>query len=268
MDRIPMTASGYNDAQRRAFDVLTSSKLRAAFDLSKEDPKMLDRYGRTLFGNCALIGRRLVEAGVRFVNVTWDLFWGPVNIDYDAWDTHNRNFTILKDNKLPHLDQTYTALLEDLLERVPPVLADAAEVALDLRDVSVRLPDDFDRCEGLFQSSHPGTEANLGSVFNVTWSRTRRGRGRPRSRRGRQRLSTSLHLEGHSAAETRCSMGNIRPTYIKRVAIELVRRFPEAFNKDFEHNKAKVTELTDVGASVMRNRIAGYVTRYRQLARA
>ena len=63
-------------------------------------------------------------------------------------------------------------------------------------------------------------------------------------------------------------MGNIRPTYIKRVAIELVRRFPDAFTGDFEHNKAKVTELTDVGASVMRNRIAGYVTRYRQLARA
>ena len=75
---------------------------------------MLDRYGRTLFGQSALIARRLVEAGVRFVNVTWDLFWDRVQIDYDAWDTHTRNFPILKENKLPGFDQVFTALLEDL----------------------------------------------------------------------------------------------------------------------------------------------------------
>jgi len=59
-------------------------------------------------------------------------------------------------------------------------------------------------------------------------------------------------------------LGNIRPTYIKRVAVELVRRFPEQFTEDFEHNKRKVAELTDVRSNMMRNRIAGYVTRYRQ----
>jgi hypothetical protein len=112
-----LSVASYSDAQKRAFDVLTSSKLRTAFDLSREDPKQLDRYGRTLFGNCALIGRRLVEAGVRFVNVTWDLFWGPVNIDYDAWDTHTNNFKILRTNKLPFFDQTYTALMQDLEDR-------------------------------------------------------------------------------------------------------------------------------------------------------
>jgi len=62
-------------------------------------------------------------------------------------------------------------------------------------------------------------------------------------------------------------MGNIRPTYIKRVAVELVRQFPDAFTEDFAHNKEKVKELTDVSTAMMRNRIAGYVTRYRQLAR-
>ncbi len=60
-------------------------------------------------------------------------------------------------------------------------------------------------------------------------------------------------------------MGNIRPTYIKRVAIELVRLYPDAFTTDFEHNKAKVSELTDVSTVMMRNRIAGYVTRRKQL---
>ena len=59
-------------------------------------------------------------------------------------------------------------------------------------------------------------------------------------------------------------MGNIRPTYIKRVAIELVQRFPDEFTEDFEHNKLKVNEMTDVSTITMRNRIAGYVTRYRK----
>ncbi len=59
-------------------------------------------------------------------------------------------------------------------------------------------------------------------------------------------------------------MGNIRSTHIKRVAIELVRKFPDAFTDDFQHNKAKVEELTDVSTPMLRNRIAGYVTRYRK----
>ncbi len=59
-------------------------------------------------------------------------------------------------------------------------------------------------------------------------------------------------------------MGNVRPTYIKRVAVELVETYPDEFNTDFEHNKKKVAELTDVRFVTMRNRIAGYVTRYRK----
>jgi len=104
----------YSCHQQRAFDILTSSRLKAAFDLGREQPKVLDRYGRTLFGHSTLIARRLVEEGVRFVNVTWDLFWDRIKIDYDAWDTHTNNFAILRENKLPGLDQTYSALMEDL----------------------------------------------------------------------------------------------------------------------------------------------------------
>ncbi len=59
-------------------------------------------------------------------------------------------------------------------------------------------------------------------------------------------------------------MGNIRPTYIKRVALELVKKYPKAFNADFENNKVLVTRLTDVYSTSMRNRIAGYITRYWQ----
>ena len=58
-------------------------------------------------------------------------------------------------------------------------------------------------------------------------------------------------------------MGNIRPTYIKRVAIELVERYPDRFTADFDANKKAVSELADIQGKSMRNRIAGYVTRYR-----
>src|SRR5207302_10371106 len=104
----------FDRTQQEAFQLLTSSQARAAFDLSREDPRLIDRYGRTLFGQSTLIARRLVEAGVRFVNVTWDLFWDRVQVDYDAWDTHQRNFPILRENKLPGLEQTFAAPDEDL----------------------------------------------------------------------------------------------------------------------------------------------------------
>jgi small subunit ribosomal protein S17e len=58
-------------------------------------------------------------------------------------------------------------------------------------------------------------------------------------------------------------MGNIRPTYIKRVAIELVEKYPGVFNDDFGNNKLMVEKLTDVNSSTMKNRIAGYITRFR-----
>ena len=58
------------------------------------------------------------------------------------------------------------------------------------------------------------------------------------------------------------SLGNIRPTYIKRVAIELLKKYPDVFTSDYQHNKQKVQELTDVKTDTMRNRIAGMVTRY------
>ncbi len=111
-------ASGHFDrTQQRAFDLLTSAKVKAAFDLSKEDARLVDRYGRTLFGNSTLIARRLVEGGVRFVNVTWDIYWERLKLEYDGWDTHTRNFAILKEYNLPYLDLAFSALMEDLQTR-------------------------------------------------------------------------------------------------------------------------------------------------------
>jgi small subunit ribosomal protein S17e len=73
-------------------------------------------------------------------------------------------------------------------------------------------------------------------------------------------------------------MGSIRQTYIKRVAIDLIRHYPDAFTGDFAHNKEKVLELTDLRVDVagtptvvykkLANRIAGYATRYVKRRRA
>ena len=58
-------------------------------------------------------------------------------------------------------------------------------------------------------------------------------------------------------------LGNIRQTFIKNIALDLVKKFPKEFlADDFQHNKNKVTELSDVNSKLLRNRIAGYITRY------
>src|SRR6185437_15972689 len=88
-------AAHFDRQQQRAFQLLTSRAVQEAFDLDKEAPAVRDRYGRTMFGSSTLMARRLIEAGVRFVNVTWDIFWDRHHIDYDGWDTHTRNLPIL-----------------------------------------------------------------------------------------------------------------------------------------------------------------------------
>jgi hypothetical protein len=107
---------GHAKKQQLAYDLITSAPVREAFDLTREPDRVRASYGHSLFGNALLLGRRLVERGVRFVNVSWDnmreRFSPPAS--QQVWDTHERNFSILKENHLPHLDQTLSALMEDL----------------------------------------------------------------------------------------------------------------------------------------------------------
>lgn len=100
--------------QQRAFDVLTSHKLAAAFDPSQIDERVKQRYGDTLFGNSTFIGSKLVQAGVRFVHVLWDWYNGRIsNLQDFGWDTHEWNFQILK-KYLPVVDMSFSSLMEDL----------------------------------------------------------------------------------------------------------------------------------------------------------
>jgi hypothetical protein len=107
--------TGMDTYYKRAFDVLTSSKLVEALDVTREPEKVRDRYGRgsprhlgdgaPMWNDQLLMARRLVEAGARCVTVA-----------YGFWDTHGGNFRYLKDH-LPLFDQGISALVEDLYAR-------------------------------------------------------------------------------------------------------------------------------------------------------
>ena len=99
--------------QDRAFDLLTSSRTRDAFDLSQETDDTRDRYGRNLFGASLLVARRLVAVGVPCIRVRQEIFrhYGH------AYDMHANNFGMLKNMNLPVLDAAYPALVQDLEDR-------------------------------------------------------------------------------------------------------------------------------------------------------
>jgi uncharacterized protein DUF1501 len=100
-----------------AFRMMTSSAARAAFDLSGEPASVRERYGMNRFGQCCLLARRLIEAGVRFV--TLNTFLTVFN--EITWDIHgSKPFTSIEGMKnlvAPMYDQAYSALLEDLSQR-------------------------------------------------------------------------------------------------------------------------------------------------------
>jgi uncharacterized protein (DUF1501 family) len=100
-----------------AFRLMTSTQAREAFDLSKEPQKVRERYGMTRFGQCCLLARRLIEAGVRFVTVNTFL----TVFDEITWDIHgSKPFTSIegmRDIVAPMYDQGYSALIEDLVDR-------------------------------------------------------------------------------------------------------------------------------------------------------
>jgi hypothetical protein len=99
----------------RAFSLLADRKAIAAFDLSREDPKLRERYGMNAHGQAVLQARRLVEAGVPLITVFWQND-GITNVSV-YWDTHSRNFIDLKTRLCPVTDQAFSALLEDLEQR-------------------------------------------------------------------------------------------------------------------------------------------------------
>lgn len=99
------TLEGLNTFKAQALEMVTGDRVRDAFDINREDPRLRDRYGRHLYGQGALLARRLVEAGSTCVTV---------NTGY--WDHHNDIEKNLEEH-LPPLDAAIAALVEDLDER-------------------------------------------------------------------------------------------------------------------------------------------------------
>jgi hypothetical protein len=97
--------------QARALDLLSSVAVQRAFDVWREAPRTRDRYGRNIHGQCILLARRLIEAGVRLVCVNWH------QDGQFFWDTHGNNFNGLKDRLMPPADRGFSALLDDLADR-------------------------------------------------------------------------------------------------------------------------------------------------------
>ncbi len=100
---------------RVAFDLLSASRSREAFNLAAESDQVRDRYGRSRFAQSVLLARRLVEAGVSLVQINWTRIKDQPN--QGGWDTHSKHNESLKSFLMPMMDQCFSALLEDLQQR-------------------------------------------------------------------------------------------------------------------------------------------------------
>ena len=106
----------FSSLSQKAFSVLSSAKSRTAFKLADEPQNVRDRYGMTQFGQSTLLARRLIEAGVRLVQVNW--YRAPEEpSDAPVWDSHSNETERLKKVLMPPWDQAHSALLEDLHQR-------------------------------------------------------------------------------------------------------------------------------------------------------
>lgn len=109
----------FDQFQRRAVEMLTGIRTREAFDLTRETNRTRERYGDTHWGKSLLTARRLVEAGVRFVQCQASYrLPGEIGVTSN-WDDHSVNSDIFKAyaEKMPHFDYSVSALLEDMAQR-------------------------------------------------------------------------------------------------------------------------------------------------------
>lgn len=152
---------------RQAFDLITSPAAKKAFNLAEEPEALRNRYGRTREGQSALLARRLVEAGVRFVTVS-----------LDGYDTHDKNFVRLKDPLLPTLDRAWSALLTDLEERgmlENTVVLCAGEFGRTPKVNGAAGRDHYPLCNAIAFS---GAGIRMGSVVGATDARCEQVSGR------------------------------------------------------------------------------------------
>jgi hypothetical protein len=126
LDTLPRTldasegaAFAFGQHQRKAVEMLAGPRTRTAFDLSREDPRVLAQYGDSEWGRDLLVARRLVEAGARFVQCQANIRLKPTSGRITTWDDHSVNVDIFKayEERMPVLDRAASALIEDLYDR-------------------------------------------------------------------------------------------------------------------------------------------------------
>ncbi|MBI3860579.1 MAG: DUF1501 domain-containing protein [Planctomycetia bacterium] len=105
-ERISKTVQSADIFQEKAYNLMTSQRAKEAFDITRESEATRQAYGMTSLGQCCLLGRRLVEAGCRFVSV-----------ENGHWDTHRKNTMSLRELLVPSLDRGLAALVTDLKQR-------------------------------------------------------------------------------------------------------------------------------------------------------
>lgn len=108
----------FSDLRRKAFGLLSSAQTKQALNIDEESEHLRDQYGRTVFGQNCLLGRRLVEVGVPFVQINWS---GNAEDEQQGgdggWDLHYRLFERMQDRYCPVFDRAFATLLDDLEAR-------------------------------------------------------------------------------------------------------------------------------------------------------
>ncbi len=157
LDRLPfeidqsLNMLALDEFETQAWNLLTGSAARQAFNLDAEDPRTRDQYGRNSWGQQCLLARRLVEAGVDLVAVT---FAGPLCGRVNNWDDHAVNHHVFDGLKYrtPFMDQAIAALVEDVYQR-----------GLD-QDVLIVIGGDFGRTPKISYAASTGEGVASGPV--------------------------------------------------------------------------------------------------------
>lgn len=210
----------WDQLSRQTFELMSAPEARAAFRIQDEPEAVRDRYGRHRFGQSVLLARRLVEAQVPFIQVNWT----RAKDDHDEnplWDTHTKNEERLRTALMPPMDQTISALLDDLLARGLLEQTLVAVVAEFGRSPKINPLAGRDHWGYVWSIALAGGGVRGGQVFG---SSDRDG-GQPATDRVQpwDLSATLLHLLGHDPrTELHDSLGRPLPASRGRVLSEIL----------------------------------------------
>lgn len=123
LDSVPRTLEktkfrDWNRTYQQAYGLITEPTARLAFDLTQESVKTRQRYGQSVFGQSALLARRLVEAEVPYIQLNYSRHVEAITPGFEfGWDTHLYNFSLLQDQHCPIFDRAFSAFLDDIYDR-------------------------------------------------------------------------------------------------------------------------------------------------------